>query len=232
MHFTYRFSTHTHVPPPLLSGVSSTLAAGAVAPPTPAPQVRPGYGRREADGGWSLSWCKDKDWGELLAVTAGVSGTVHVRAPFIPQYHFLILISTQIVDIKTGQQPTYLLSLKSSKAMSQSQSHHSKHAGLYPSQGLTAGSTVGSSGSIASGMGLPSALAESATPQFACSTVAWAPSCGRSYQLIAAGGRDGIVRVWKVKPPPVDGVPLGGRMEVEAPTKWSATLAGEFEEHQ
>lgn len=34
---------------------------------------------READGGWCLSWCKERFWGEILAVSAGTTGTVHVR---------------------------------------------------------------------------------------------------------------------------------------------------------
>lgn len=34
---------------------------------------------READGGWCLSWCKERYWGEILAVSAGTTGTVHVR---------------------------------------------------------------------------------------------------------------------------------------------------------
>lgn len=31
--------------------------------------------------------------------------------------------------------------------------------------------------------------------------VSWAPSCGRSYHLIATGSRDGAVRIWRVEPP-------------------------------
>ena len=34
---------------------------------------------READGGWCLSWCKERYWGEILAASAGATGTVHVR---------------------------------------------------------------------------------------------------------------------------------------------------------
>jgi len=37
-------------------------------------------GNREADGGWSLSWCKDRYWGEILAVCAGTSGKVKVQS--------------------------------------------------------------------------------------------------------------------------------------------------------
>lgn len=35
-------------------------------------------GRREADGGWSVSWCKDKQWGQLISVTAGTTGAIRV----------------------------------------------------------------------------------------------------------------------------------------------------------
>ena len=33
---------------------------------------------READGGWSISWCKERYWGEILAVSVGTTGMVHV----------------------------------------------------------------------------------------------------------------------------------------------------------
>ena len=35
-------------------------------------------------------------------------------------------------------------------------------------------------------------------------SLAWAPSCGRSYHLIATGARDGTVRIWRVEPPKTD----------------------------
>lgn len=41
---------------------------------------------------------------------------------------------------------------------------------------------------------------ENPTP-YSVTSVAWAPSCGRSYHLIATGSRDGHVRIWRVKPP-------------------------------
>lgn len=34
--------------------------------------------------------------------------------------------------------------------------------------------------------------------------IAWAPSCGRSYHLIATGSREGAVRIWRVEPPSED----------------------------
>lgn len=39
---------------------------------------RPGLANREADGGWCLSWCKDRYWGEVLAVGCGTGGWVKV----------------------------------------------------------------------------------------------------------------------------------------------------------
>ena len=41
-------------------------------------QKAPGPSNAEADGGWSVSWCKDRYWGEVLAAAAGTSNTVRV----------------------------------------------------------------------------------------------------------------------------------------------------------
>ena len=35
-------------------------------------------GKREADGGWSISWCKDVTTGQLIAVAADTDGLVKV----------------------------------------------------------------------------------------------------------------------------------------------------------
>ncbi len=47
----------------------------------------------------------------------------------------------------------------------------------------------------------PSVTSEDAPTPYSITSVAWAPSCGRSYHLIATGSRDGHVRIWRVKPP-------------------------------
>jgi len=36
-------------------------------------------GNKEADGGWCLSWCKDKYWGEVVAVGCGTTGVIKVN---------------------------------------------------------------------------------------------------------------------------------------------------------
>lgn len=33
---------------------------------------------READGGWCLSWCKERYWGEILAASVSITGMVHI----------------------------------------------------------------------------------------------------------------------------------------------------------
>lgn len=52
-------------------------------------------------------------------------------------------------------------------------------------------------------------------------SLAWAPSCGRSYHLIATGARDGTVRIWRVEPPDSEGEPT--RRD-----GWKAECVGEF----
>jgi nucleoporin SEH1 len=65
---------------------------------------------------------------------------------------------------------------------------------------------------------------------YAVTCVAWAPSCGRSYHLIATGARDGHVRIWRVKP---------GAEEDEEDSEandedrnWSASIVADFDHHK
>jgi hypothetical protein len=39
--------------------------------------INPGKGN-EALGGWTVSWCKEKWWGSILAVSSGHSGIIKV----------------------------------------------------------------------------------------------------------------------------------------------------------
>ena len=67
--------------------------------------------------------------------------------------------------------------------------------------------------------------AQSSSPH-SITSVSWAPSCGRSYHLIATGGRDGRVRIWRVKPGPEDD-------ESEDNTAgWTASIVGDFDQHK
>ena len=41
-------------------------------------QSRSGLGNREADGGWCISWCKERYWGEIIAAGCGTNGLIKV----------------------------------------------------------------------------------------------------------------------------------------------------------
>lgn len=69
--------TQTHA---TLEGASASLVAQALQQSQVPLQQRPGLGNREADGGWCVSWCKEKYWGEVLAAGCGVLGTVKVSS--------------------------------------------------------------------------------------------------------------------------------------------------------
>ncbi|KAF9078137.1 WD40-repeat-containing domain protein [Rhodocollybia butyracea] len=66
----------------------------------------------------------------------------------------------------------------------------------------------------------------STTTSTTITTVSWAPSCGRSYHLIATGGRDGHVRIYKVFGPSWD----EGEPEEEK-NRYSSTLVADFDDH-
>lgn len=72
---------------------------------------------------------------------------------------------------------------------------------------------------------LPHSLVVSGEPGVgpAVNCVSWAPSCGRRYHLIATGGRDGKVKIWKISPPGEN-----NRLTSE----WVVNSAGTFDEHQ
>jgi nucleoporin SEH1 len=50
---------------------------------TQASKLAASVSSREAESGWCLSWCKEKWWGEIIAVSAGTSACVKVRRPRI-----------------------------------------------------------------------------------------------------------------------------------------------------
>ncbi|KAJ7150905.1 WD40-repeat-containing domain protein [Mycena crocata] len=138
-------------------------------------QSRPGLGSREADGGWCISWCKDRYWGELIAAGSGTSGVI------------------KIIQLSTNR-PATILTLDPSPATE----------------------------------GAP--LEQDAGPAVsAITSVSWAPSCGRSYHLIATGGRDGHVRIWRVKP----GEEAEDDMAADAEdVRWTASIVADFEQHK
>ncbi|KAG6845009.1 hypothetical protein H0H87_001781 [Tephrocybe sp. NHM501043] len=176
-----------------LDGASASLVTQALqqglqqsGTATPQSSLRPGLGNREADGGWCISWCKDRYWGELIAAGCGTSGIV------------------KIVQLSPSRRPTTILALDPAPTPAPQTSSSAPETSAF-------------------------AVESSATaqPSFAVTSVAWAPSCGRSYHLIATGGRDGRVRIWRVKP----GEDLE-REDDEEESKWTASVVADFDQHK
>ncbi|KAJ3752240.1 WD40-repeat-containing domain protein [Lentinula raphanica] len=120
-------------------------------------------GSKEADGGWSLSWCKDSYAGRFLAVVVGQSASVN------------------IIQFSPSRSPHIIFKLD-----------------LPPSS-------------------------PAPNTNRTITSVSWAPSCGRSYHLIATGDREGHVRIWRV-----DDHDEPGRQSRHS---WSAKLVADFDDH-
>ena len=73
---------------------------------------------------------------------------------------------------------------------------------------------------------------EAAQRTFAVTSVAWAPSCGRSYHLVATGARDGKVRIWRVKPPTPHEDLEDETEAVDGAGAWTASIVGDFDDHK
>ncbi|KAG6896297.1 hypothetical protein C0992_009250 [Termitomyces sp. T32_za158] len=148
--------------------------------------MRPGSGSREADGGWCISWCKDRYWGELIAAASGINNVV------------------KIIQLSPSRRSTVVLTLDPAPTSTSQTSSSAHEGGVSTTEGTAA-----------------------TPPAFAVTTVSWAPSCGRSYHLIATGGRDGRVRIWRVKP----GEDLDGEDEEEE-GNWTASVVADFDQHK
>jgi nucleoporin SEH1 len=173
---TSRPHTYAAPTPTQIAGTppaDALLVANALQQQQQQPPIQRGTGSREADGGWSVSWCKERYWGEVLATCSGVSCIV------------------KIIQLSPSRRPITLLSLD-------------------PSPPVDSGS-----------------VSEDAAA-YAITSISWASSCGRSYHLVATGGRDGHVRVWKLRPSSLD----DERMEGSEEPKWSGSVVGDFDHHK
>jgi nucleoporin SEH1 len=87
---TSRPHTYAAPTPTQISGTpaaDASLVANALQQQQPQPPVQRGAGSREADGGWSISWCKERYWGEVLAICSGVSCIVKVTLSLQFPFH-------------------------------------------------------------------------------------------------------------------------------------------------
>jgi len=180
---TAALATPTQTHSATLDSASASLVAQALQQnlqqSASVPISRTTLGNREADGGWTLSWCKDRYWGEIIAAGAGNNGVVKV-----------IQLNSRRSNV--------LLSLEAPSGPSN------------PPNPLFA----------------PQEPApQNQQNSYAVVSVAWAPSCGRSYHLLATGSRDGHVRIWKLKPPPDDAAE-------DEEDKWTAVSVGDFDQHK
>ncbi|KZT10245.1 WD40 repeat-like protein [Laetiporus sulphureus 93-53] len=175
-------------PAATLEAVSASLAPHA-AQQQQQSQVpsRPGLGTREADGGWCISWCKDRYWGEVIAAGCGINGVI------------------KVIQLHPSGRAMNVLTLDPSPTAYASSGEATARGTSTPTEG------------------------EPPTP-FAITSVAWAPSCGRSYHLVATGGRDGHVRIWRVKPP-TPGSDTEGDADAEE-SRWSASVVADFDDHK
>ncbi|KAF5380086.1 hypothetical protein D9615_006200 [Tricholomella constricta] len=62
----------------LQQGIQQNISGAPQAP------TRSGTGNRKANGGWCISWCKDRYWGELIAVGCRVNGIVKLSPSRCP----------------------------------------------------------------------------------------------------------------------------------------------------
>ncbi|KAF9057164.1 WD40-repeat-containing domain protein [Panaeolus papilionaceus] len=181
--------THATLDAASASLVAQALQQGLQQSVSSSSQPRTGLGNREADGGWTIAWCKDKYWGEVIAAGCGTSGVI------------------KIIQLNARRSTTLLT--------------------LNPSGGTPGG---GTQLSLVPSEGPESRPSPNATSSV--TSVAWAPSCGRSYHLIATGSRDGHVRIWKIKPSQDDfDAEMGGDGDIED-AKWTAALVGDFDHHK
>ncbi|EGO03447.1 hypothetical protein SERLA73DRAFT_174926 [Serpula lacrymans var. lacrymans S7.3] len=172
-----------------LDGASASLVAQALQQSqAPSGQTRPGMGNREADGGWCISWCKDRYWGEVIAAGSGISGVV------------------KIIHMSPSRRPTTLLALDPSPTP-------------YPSSSEATATALA-----------PTSDTDTPAPH-AITSVAWAPSCGRSYHLVATGGRDGHVRIWRVKPADEGDADADGEGE-GSDHRWTGIVVADFDHHR
>ncbi|KAF9527457.1 WD40-repeat-containing domain protein [Crepidotus variabilis] len=211
-----------------LDGASASLVAQALQQglqqSTNAAAQRQQMGNREADGGWCLSWCKDKYWGEVIAAGCGTNGII------------------KIIQINSRRSTT-LLSLPANSNTATSTTSIPPPSQPQASSSGTGLQSEGSQPDLRAST--PSGSSPSNAPTTAITSVSWAPSCGRSYHLIATGGRDGHVRIWKLKPGN-DGLEDsensdeeggGGRDKDDSDgegedSKWTAVVVADFDHHR
>jgi nucleoporin SEH1 len=200
---------------------------------------------KEADGGWTLSWCKDAYWGQVLAVGCGNESVVKVCSFLV--LSMKIFNNSQIVQVCTLEQKnSALLTLDPC-------SHTSSSSSSKLPTSSTTNPTTSSQGLTTPSQPQQESQLKTPSPKqrrYAVTSVSWAPTCGRSFHTLATGSRDGRVRIWKVRAPtpqlqptgtqfntnnnaPAEGIELGlTRAKEKEKERWAASLVADFGEHE
>ena len=113
---TSRPHTYAAPTPTQVSGTpaaDASLVANALQQQQQQPPLQRGAGGREADGGWSVSWCKEQYWGEVLATCSGMSGVVKVFifTLFLSQTTLSTVVDHTIVPFAPSNHSSFARSL-------------------------------------------------------------------------------------------------------------------------
>ncbi|KAJ1302182.1 hypothetical protein OPQ81_001009 [Rhizoctonia solani] len=163
-------------------------------------------GVKEADGAWCVQWLKDKFVGEVIAVSCGTQAVV------------------KVIALQPRKPPQVLLTIPQ-----------------YPTTAPTSGpSLLGATTPTSTSPSLLPTLPQPHTttpshPGHAITTLAWAPPCGRSYQLLATGSRDHKVRIFKLWHGERDAFGEDGSGDgasARVDQAWSFSRLGEFDDHK
>ncbi|KZO92549.1 WD40 repeat-like protein [Calocera viscosa TUFC12733] len=155
-------------------------------------------GEKETDGGWAVAWCAERWWGDVLAVCCGQAGVVKIMQ-FPGSTARPITLATLHPPVPPLPAAPSLPTLTAPAPPRRRHPDSHSHSPLPDDP--------------------PS------PPVVPLTSVAWAPACGRSFHLIAAGSEAGGVFLWKVAPRTREGT------EEEGGWQGGVELVGEFEEH-
>ncbi|PLW28690.1 hypothetical protein PCANC_23479 [Puccinia coronata f. sp. avenae] len=182
----------------------------------------------ESFGGWSLSWCPESYWGNILAASAGSSGLIRLfKFTSHAQWENFGILNplnfsnpNSAIHDPTLPPSSHLNHTNHSIRHAPTANASSTIAAAATNTNTTATNSTAAAGTTpAAAAGSSSSSSSSAAHISPVSSLAWAPPCGRDYHLIAAGHRDGRARIWKLVVPN------------DAASDWKLELNTELEDH-
>ncbi|KAI8452359.1 WD40-repeat-containing domain protein [Phakopsora pachyrhizi] len=151
----------------------------------------------ESSGGWAMSWCRDSNYlGDIISVSCGSIGLI------------------RILKFSGHSQWENIATLNPLSCSPASKLNSMRENNDSSNKSNIVDNLDGSKKNIAE-LNVVAPI----------SSLAWAPSCGRDYQLIAAGHRDGRARIWRLVPP----TNILGSLNYQK--DWTVELDTELEDH-